>query len=142
MARKPGPTVNAALASALGARIRDRRKALVLTLDALAGKANLSKTFISQLENGHSVPAADSVLALAHALGVRPGWLIEGDPGGADVPTQPPTEIPASLARYAADNGLSFRAVGSLIGVAKVLGADDRGFDWARLHGALKPWLD
>ena len=56
----------------LAARIRDRRQKAGLTLDQLAKKAGISKTYLWELENdeaGDKKPSADVLLKIAKALG-------------------------------------------------------------------------
>jgi transcriptional regulator with XRE-family HTH domain len=71
------------LATAIGLRCRNYRKALRWSLDELAAKSGLSKTHIWQVEGGKSMPGVDTVLALAQALGVRVECLIVGLDGQA-----------------------------------------------------------
>ena len=52
----------------LGQAIRRRRKAMGLTLDQVAKKADLTTGFLSQVERGISSPSLTSLMAIAAAL--------------------------------------------------------------------------
>ena len=62
----------------MGARLFEARQAAGLTLRALGEKAGLSHTAVNGIEKGHQIPAADTIEALAQALGVSPCWLAYG----------------------------------------------------------------
>lgn len=51
--------------------IRTRRKNAKLTQEELAEKADLSPTFISNVECGKSPPSLDTLVKLANAFGVK-----------------------------------------------------------------------
>jgi transcriptional regulator with XRE-family HTH domain len=61
---------------AIGPAVRDRRRRLGLTLQALAEKAQLSAPFISQLERGLTTPSIVSLMAIAGALGVEISYFV------------------------------------------------------------------
>src|SRR5689334_24912859 len=92
--------------ASVGERIRGRRAELGWTQDQLAQKAGISKSFLSDLENGKRSVGADNLLDIARALGVSLDFLMTGEASEAQ-PAQVP--IPASLARFAAEERLSFR---------------------------------
>ena len=58
------------LRPALGARIRALRRGLKLSQEALADRAGLHWTYLSDLERGQQTPTLDVVNRLARALGV------------------------------------------------------------------------
>lgn len=60
--------------------IKAHRKAKSLSIEKLALLANLSASMISQLERGTSGYTQDTLEALAKALKVTPGDLLERDP--------------------------------------------------------------
>jgi|TARA_Y100000296_G_scaffold41930_1_gene48332 transcriptional regulator with XRE-family HTH domain len=54
----------------MGLRIKDRRKAMKLSLDALAARSGLSKSYIWEIENGKNKnPTIRTAFTLARALG-------------------------------------------------------------------------
>ncbi len=68
------------MSSSLGKKLNDLRKTNKLTLDALAAKAGLSKSYLWELENRESQrPSAEKLTALADALGVSASFFIEDD---------------------------------------------------------------
>jgi transcriptional regulator with XRE-family HTH domain len=67
----------------LGARLRARRKALGLTLRAVAERAGLSAGFISQIERGIAAPSLSSLASVARVLGADPGEFLAHPPATA-----------------------------------------------------------
>lgn len=64
----------------LGEKIRELRKKQNLTLEGLAEKAKLSKSYLWELENRESQrPSAEKLTSLADALGVAASYFIEED---------------------------------------------------------------
>ena len=64
----------------LGARIRDRRKALGLTLQVVADQAGLTAGFISQIERGIAAPSLSSLTAVSRVLGIEASDLFMQPP--------------------------------------------------------------
>ncbi len=64
------------LRMAFGQAVRDRRKELGLSQEALGERADLHRTYVSQVERGLKSPSLTSVEHLAKVLGVRPSELI------------------------------------------------------------------
>src|SRR5712664_1464092 len=98
--------------AAVGERIKARRAELEWTQDQLAQKAGISKSFLSELENGKRSVSADNLLDLARALGVSLDYLMIGREkatGAAEL------QIPASLAKFADDARLTFRQALTLL---------------------------
>src|SRR3972149_5021172 len=54
----------------IGSRIRERRKALRLSLQELAERAGLTASFLSLIERDHSSPSLESLRRIAEALEV------------------------------------------------------------------------
>lgn len=87
---------------ALGARLRRYRDEKSFSQGALAEAAQLSKTYISELESGAGRrPSGTVLLRLADALGVTIADLL----GRAVTPT-PTDELPEGLAAFASDHNL------------------------------------
>lgn len=133
--------------SGVGDRIKKRRLELNWTQDQLAQKAGISKSFLSDLENGKRSVSADNLLDIARALGVSLDYLMTG----AAV-EQPVTEvpIPAALARFAAVEGLSFRKAIVLLDMQKQIVAHRSArkkdgletVDWRAFYEAVKEFLE
>lgn len=69
------------LLDGIGERLRERRKALKLSLRDLAEVAGTDAARVSRLERGQRVGnlSINVVAGLAHALGCRFGWLTTGE---------------------------------------------------------------
>jgi len=88
-------------ATAMGERIRHRRKELGLTAKALARAAGVSASYLSQLEHGkHTQPSLDVLGALAAALELTMGELL------VDPPIVVLPSVPAALSELAVELGL------------------------------------
>lgn len=64
----------------LGTKVNALRKAKGLTLKELGESANLSASFISQVERGLASPTVISLAQIAHALGVGPSYFFPPPP--------------------------------------------------------------
>ena len=60
---------------ALGSILRARREASRRTLSEIAAEAGLSPAHLSEVERGRKEMSTERLLAVAHALGVRPGEI-------------------------------------------------------------------
>ncbi|MDQ0708021.1 quercetin dioxygenase-like cupin family protein/DNA-binding phage protein [Arthrobacter woluwensis] len=65
------------LAQAIGARVRQERKALAWTLDQLADAAGVSRRMVVNVEQGSVNPSVGTLLRLSDALGVGLPALVE-----------------------------------------------------------------
>ena len=131
----------------VGERIKKRRGELGWTQDELCKKAEISKGFLSDVENDKRSVSADNLLEIARALGVSLDFLMTGKASkeqAAEVP------IPASLARFAAEEGLSFRKTLMLLDMHKQIlahrsakkkdGLED--VDWRKFYEGVKEFLE
>lgn len=76
--QQDAPVVDAQI-KRIGAQIRSRRQALGWTLDTLASRANLSKSYMSRVEEGDRQPSIAAFLSICRALGVSLGTLLNGE---------------------------------------------------------------
>jgi transcriptional regulator with XRE-family HTH domain len=68
------------MANRLGEKLHKLRKDNGFTLDTLAEKSGLSKSYLWELENRESQrPSAEKLTALANVFGVSPTFFIEDD---------------------------------------------------------------
>ncbi len=67
-----------------GARIRQERQRLGISLRALARRADLSPSLISQIETGKSQPSVSSLAAIVGELGLSLNELVFGEEPGGD----------------------------------------------------------
>jgi len=65
----------------IGTRLRTKRRSLGLTLDDVAGKAGLTRSFISDIERDQTSPSVASLLSLCEALGITIGSLFQESVG-------------------------------------------------------------
>ena len=91
-------------AVAIGQRIKHFRLEKGMTAVELADAAEISKSYLSELENGkgaHKRPSARVMYAVGKALGVSMSELL-----GRPLITEPPTERPPSLLEFARQHQL------------------------------------
>jgi len=101
--------------STFGARIKERRTKLELTLEQLAQATDSAKSYIWELENKNPPrPSAEKLAAIAKALEVTVDWLI-----GSDTQTLGQAE---DLAFYRSYSGLPEETRRQLREMAKILG--------------------
>ncbi len=131
----------------VGERIRKRRQELGWTQDQLCQKAGISKGFLSDLENDKRNVSATNLLDIARALSLSLDYLMTGDDT-----VKPVTEvsIPATLARFAVDEGISLRQTLMLLDMQKQIVAhrsakkkdDLESVDWRKFYESVKEFLD
>lgn len=133
----------------VGERIRSRREDLGWKQDDLATKAGISKSFLSDLENGKRNVGADKLLDIARALNLSLDYLMKGE--DVDTSKQPSRElqIPTALAEFAEEEGLTFRQAIALLEMQNQIIAhrssakkSDLGkVDWQKFFEAVKEFL-
>jgi len=62
---------------AFGSRVREERKRLGLSQEALAAKAHLDRTYVGGVERGERNPSLESIARIANALKVEIRVLFE-----------------------------------------------------------------
>ncbi len=62
----------------LGKRIAQRRHELGLKQCTLAEKAGISNNYLSNIENGHSIPSLETFADICIALSITPDYLLLG----------------------------------------------------------------
>jgi transcriptional regulator with XRE-family HTH domain len=72
----PGGIASATSGPGMGARIAFLRRQRGISLEELAQKSGLTKSFLSKLERGLSVPSISTAMALAKAFGLTVGQLV------------------------------------------------------------------
>ncbi len=133
--------------ASVGERIRGRRAELGWTQDQLGQKAGISKSFLSDLENGKRSVGANNLLDIARALGVSLDFLMTGT-ASQDQRSEVP--IPASLARFAAEERLTFRQTLMLLEMQNQIVAHRsakkkealEAVDWRKFYEAVKEFLE
>jgi transcriptional regulator with XRE-family HTH domain len=130
----------------VGERIKKRRLELGWTQDQLCQKAGISKGFLSDLENDKRSVSANNLLDIARALSLSLDYLMTGD---ATVKPVTEVSIPATLARFAADEGISLRQTLMLLDMQKQIVAhrsakkkdDLESVDWRKFYESVKEFL-
>lgn len=89
MAKKKGSKVRGRF-TGIGARIKERRKALKLTQIGLSKKLGVAASAISQWESEVMRPNGSNILALAQVLQVQPAWVTTGNSAHDSAKLQPP----------------------------------------------------
>ncbi len=133
--------------SSVGERIKKRRLELEWTQDHLCQKAGISKGFLSDLENSKRSVSAENLLDIARALSLSLDYLMTGD---ASEPKPIEVPIPASLAKFAAEERLSFRQTLMLLDMQKQIVAhrsakkkdDLEAVDWRKFYEGVKEFLE
>lgn len=133
--------------STVGERIKKRRNELGWTQDQLAQKAGISKSFLSDLENGKRSVSADNLLDIARVLSLSLDYLMKG--------TEPETkpaevQVPASLAAFAEQEGLTFKEAVALLRMREQIVAHRsatkkeglESVDWQKFYEAVKEFLE
>jgi transcriptional regulator with XRE-family HTH domain len=132
--------------SSVGERIKQRRLDLGWTQDQLCTKTGLSKSFLSELESGKRSVSATNLLSIARTLSVSLDYLMTGTASEEPLSEVP---IPSSLAKFAADERLSFRQTLMLLDMQKQIVAhrsakkkdDLESVDWRKFYEGVKEFL-
>lgn len=127
----------------IGERIRARRQSLGWTLDRLAIEASVSKSFLSDLENGKRKTAGGGYLnKIAVALGMSVDHLLTGN---TESLPETDIQIPARLADLAKTENLTFQQTFRLLKMRQQAhfrnesGVDD--FEWKPFYEAVKAYI-
>jgi transcriptional regulator with XRE-family HTH domain len=134
--------------STLGERIHKRRTQLNWTLAMLSKEADVSKGFLSDLENNKKKSVGgDKLRDISRALGVTADYLLSGDQSVHGAPAD--LNIPQSLATFAQNQGLSFSHTAMLLQLRRQILAfrsdtkseDLEEFDWKPFYESVKMHL-
>jgi transcriptional regulator with XRE-family HTH domain len=127
-------------AKAIGNRVRRYRNERGLTLTRLAQEAKLSKSYLSEIENGETPrPSGRTLYALAEALGVTMSDLL-----GRQLLTTHDEKVPASLRAFADELKLPEADVRMLASI-RFRGGQPRSKErWAHIYSAIRQteWMD
>lgn len=128
----------------VGERIKEVREAIGWTQEKLAGQADISKGFLSDVENRGKNISLDLLLRIATALGASVEYLATG--AGDEPIIRKPVVIPAELSRAAEELHLSHKETIDLLEAYNSVVARrsnrSKGTvsieDWKELHRALR----
>lgn len=129
----------------VGDRIREIREAQKLTQDQLAEKADISKGFLSEIENGKRNVSSEYLLRVANALCASVDYLLRGTTDVSNV-NKEPVVIPPDLSDAAQRLKLSYAETIELLEahrsvIARRSMKQSKPFstdDWVALHKAIK----
>lgn len=134
----------------VGQRIQYVRNQRGLTLEELAEKSAVSKSFLWEVEHDRSGISGDKLLRVANVLGASLDFLLRGQPAPENY--QPPViEIPRELGEVAEELGLTYRQTMALLEVDKSIVARrssknvsprKSADDWKALYDAVKRFLE
>ena len=121
----------------VGARIKDRREELGLSLTRLAESATVSKSYLHEIENGQSVmPSAEVLFNIAEALSTSVAVLLGKRRDPVEVASE--TKLPQPLLDYAQEAGLTEEEVFRLACIKYRNRQPKKKEDWAFIHEAIK----
>ena len=130
----------------VGDRIREVREHRRLTQDRLAEVTNISKGFLSDVENNKRNVSSEYLLRIANALGANVDYLLKGESSSTDADSHAPVIIPQALSEAAHQLNLSYSETIELLNahrsvVARRSNKEIKEFtieDWKALHEALR----
>jgi transcriptional regulator with XRE-family HTH domain len=130
--------------SSVGERIRHRRTELGLTQVCLSQKAGISKSFLSDVENGKRSIGAETLYDLGRTMALSLDYLMSGE--GEE--SQRQAQIPIDLSTFAAEEGLSVRDTITLLRLQEQILTGRKGvekqnveFNWKEFYDAVKKFL-
>jgi transcriptional regulator with XRE-family HTH domain len=134
----------------VGERIQYVRTKKGLTLDQLAEKAGLSKSFLWEVEHDRSGISGERLLRVANALGASLEFLLRGQPAPENFEPPASIEIPMELSEMAEENGLSYKQTLTLAEIERSVLARrstksinrKSKEDWRRLYEGVKEFLE
>lgn len=129
----------------VGDRIREIREAQKLTQDQLAERADISKGFLSEIENGKRNVSSEYLLRVANALCASVDYLLRGTTDVSNV-NKEPVVISPELSDAAQRLNLSYAETIELLEahrsvIARRSMKQSKPFskdDWVALHKAIK----
>ncbi len=128
-----------------GDRIKEVREKRGWTQEVLAHKAQISKGFLSDVENNNRGISAEYALKLADALGISLDFLMRGEQGKEEARREP-VQIPPELSEAAQALGLSYTETLTLLNAHEAVVAR-RSYqstkrrtvdDWKKFHEAIR----
>lgn len=123
-------------AVAIGARIKKFREDKGLTAAELAQTADISRSYLSELENGkgdHKRPSAEVMYRLGKALGISMSELL-----GRPLITESLQKRPASLLAFAAQSNLPDSDIEMLASIRFRGDAPETAERWGFIYNAIK----
>jgi transcriptional regulator with XRE-family HTH domain len=134
----------------VGQRLQYIRTNKGLTLDKLAERAGISKSFLWEVEHDNSGISGEKLLRVANALGASLDFLLRGEPAPENYQGPPAVEIPRELSDIAEELGLTHKQTLALLEIERSIIArrNTKGHsrkskeDWRKLYDGVKPFLE
>ena len=132
----------------VGQRINYIRNEMGLTLEGLADRSGMSKSFIWEVEQDRSGISGRRLLQVADALNASVEFLLRGGPAPKEY--EPPSiEVPRNLGELAEEEGLTYLRTMMLLEIEQSIVARRGGGpqatktkeEWRSLYQAVKPFL-
>lgn len=132
--------VETTIAAAIGRAVASARAERKLSMRALAADAGISQPFLSQIENGHTLPSMLTLYRLAGALGLSAADLMP-----AEVEPEPihllrredARQVPVTEATNAGIGRILTAAGRRVVATEYIVKADDDMGDWFQSDGEL-----
>ena len=133
----------------VGQRINHVRTQKKLTLEALANRAGLSKSFLWEVEKGRSGISGTRLLGVADALDASVEYLLRGKRSARGQQSES-IEVPRELSDAAEELGLTHRQTLMLMDIERSIvarrGGGPRGRrskdDWQSLYNAVSDFME
>lgn len=120
--------------SPIGPRVRQLREKHGWSLTELAERAEISRSYLAQIERGGSTPTQEKIIKLAGALGVRPSQLLGEEPEE--------TEIPEGLQNFAAQMNLPPAEIQMLAQIQYRGKRPSKPEEWKAIYSLIKGLLE
>lgn len=117
-----------------GARIRRLREQKGWSLSELASRADISRSYLAQIEADKSAPTEDKILQLARALGARASELLGETPDNV--------QIPVSLREFAERMNLGSAEVQMLAQIEYRGKKPQTEAEWKAIYAVIKGILE
>ena len=134
----------------VGQRLQYIRTNKGLTLDQLAERVGISKSFLWEVEHDNSGISGEKLLRVANALSASLDFILRGEPSPENYQGPPVVEIPSELSDMAEEQGLTYKKTLALLEIEKSIIArrSTKGHsrkskeDWLKLYNGVKPFLE
>jgi len=130
--------------ASVGDRIRELREKRKMTQEQLAKAADISKGFLSDVENNNRNISSQGLLKIANSLGASVDYLLRGEM--KETVAREPITVPLELSRAAEEMKLSYSETLELLAayqsvIARRSNKSIKNFtvdDWKQLRKAIK----
>lgn len=126
-----------------GKRVAQLRKERGWKQKELADNADISITFLSEIENDKRTMGSNVLLRVADALGVSLDYIVKGELDSA--PAKKPLTIPHELEKAAEEKGWSFKIIKDLLNFREFVIArrgEEKGADSKEKTFSKQEWMN